>query len=207
MCSSDLTFENIKSLVERGVEGFYRAIKQEKMEVISAEYQLKKAYFEEMEAREARQHVDISTKEQDIKELAAILKEKYQLPDGDNGDRSKLAAYDKAINAMDSIHLGKKIQRLPHYFIAQHDKSLEFSIQINIVDKKEIGTLIIKQGDCKYVDGVIENPTLEISGIDQVISSIFSKEMTYQRAFMLGKIQVRGNFILLSKMDQIFKGM
>lgn len=202
-----IEFERVMVSVERSIESFYRMMKQDRSEIIPSEYILFKEQLSPRQEVETTQ-INISTEEQNIQELTAILKGKFQPDEGEEFVRYNTGTYQRPqISGGTANNTSKKIQNLPHYFIAQHDKELDFSVQINIIDKTERGGLIISQGDCRYVDGEISAPTLEISAADRVIDSILSKEMTYQKAFMLGKIKVRGNFIFLSKMDQIFKGM
>ena len=39
------------------------------------------------------------------------------------------------------------------------------------------------------------------------LNAILSKKITYQKAFMLGKLKVKGNFSVLPKLDQVFKAL
>ena len=42
---------------------------------------------------------------------------------------------------------------------------------------------------------------------EEVLESVLAKKITYQKAFMLGKLKVKGNFAILPKLDQIFKAL
>ena len=65
--------------------------------------------------------------------------------------------------------------------------------------------IIIENGDCVYEEVISGMPTVELVLTDDVFREIQSKKMTYQKAFMLGKLKVKGNFAILPKLDQVFK--
>ncbi|OON96440.1 MAG: hypothetical protein ATN36_05555 [Epulopiscium sp. Nele67-Bin005] len=99
----------------------------------------------------------------------------------------------------------RKLASLPHYFTAQFDKELNMIVQYFISDTKEKGYLTIAKGDCIYTEGVAPEYAVEITLSDKTLQELMSKELSYQRSFMVGKIKVKGNFALLPKLDQIFK--
>ena len=80
-------------------------------------------------------------------------------------------------------------------------------IQYLITDMNENGAIVIKDGDCSYIEGIVESSTIEIAMTSDILTQVLTKQITYQKAFMIGKLKVRGNFAMLSKLDQVFKAM
>ena len=144
-------------------------------------------------------YIDLSTKEQTIKEISSLLKKEVN----DEFISMNTGVYRRP--GQGEIVKNKKIQQLPHYFIAQHDKSLKATLKYQITDIGEEGYIIIENGDCVYEEVISGMPTVELVLTDDVFREIQSKKMTYQKAFMLGKLKVKGNFAILPKLDQVFK--
>lgn len=144
-------------------------------------------------------HIDLSTKEQTIKEISNLLKKEID----DEFVSMNTGVYRRPGQA-EGIK-NKKIQQIPHYFIAQHDKELNAVLKYQITDLNEQGYIIIQNGDCVYEETVAGVPTVELVLTDEVFKEIQNKRMTYQKAFMLGKLKVKGNFAILPKLDKIFK--
>lgn len=200
-----INFPVIEGSLERSIESFYRMIKQERVPLISNERRLFLEHFGVQPELVPVQHIDLSTEEQNIRELTAILKGQMNKNEDEAFVHYQNSIYQKPSG--DSGRVAKRLLGLPHYFIAKHDKALDFSIQFTITDTGEEGILTIKNGDCEYIEGKGKDATLEIVATDRILGSILTGEMTYQKAFMLGRIKVKGNFIYLSKIDQVFKTM
>lgn len=144
-------------------------------------------------------HIDLSTKEQTIKEISSLLKKEVN----DEFVSMNSGVYRRPIQG--EVVKNKKIQQLTHYFVAQHDKSLKAILKYQITDLGEEGYIIIEDGDCVYEEAISGMPTVELVLTDEVFKEIQNKKMTYQKAFMLGKLKVKGNFAILPKLDQVFK--
>ncbi|OOB77721.1 MAG: hypothetical protein BEN18_09830 [Epulopiscium sp. Nuni2H_MBin001] len=99
----------------------------------------------------------------------------------------------------------RRIASLPHYFMSQYSTGLDVTVQYIVNDTKEQGYIVIKNGSCDYFDGVVDMYTLEVTLIDSIFDDIINKVISYQKAFMVGKIKVKGNFAVLPKLDQIFR--
>ncbi len=149
--------------------------------------------------KQKENRIDLSTKEQTIKEISNLLKKEV-----DDEFVSLNSGIYRRPGQVENIK-NKKIQQLPHYFIAQHDKGLKAILKYQITDLNEEGYIVIENGDCTYEEIVAGMPTVELVLTDEVFKEIQSKRMTYQKAFMLGKLKVKGNFAILPKLDQVFK--
>jgi putative sterol carrier protein/multimeric flavodoxin WrbA len=155
--------------------------------------------------------INLSTKEQTIKEIAHLLKKQVADEDSKQEDQN-----DKEFTAMNAgvykkpirTHLVqpsiKRLPQIPHYFIAKYDKNLNMVLKYSLINSNEEGFIVIKDGDCEYKDDIDEMPLVEFILTEEVLKEILSKKVTYQKAFMLGKLKVKGNFSILPKLDQIF---
>ena len=148
--------------------------------------------------------IDLSTKEQTIKEIAHLIEKEAN---GDEFKSMNTGIYTRPPQIFTTNSGMKRLQQIPHYFVAQYDKTIQFILKYQITDIEESGYIVIKDGDCNFVEEVEGVPTVEMLLTEEVLMSILSKKLTYQKAFMLGKLKVKGNFSVLPKLDQIFKAL
>lgn len=148
--------------------------------------------------------INLSTKEQTIKEIASLIQREAQ---EDGFKEFNTGIYTRPPHILGGNTSSRKLQQIPHYFIAQFDKELALALKYHVTDSNEEGYIIIKEGDCLYKEKLDEAPTVELIFTEEVLESILSKKITYQKAFMLGKLKVKGNFAILPKLDQIFKAL
>lgn len=155
--------------------------------------------------------INLSTKEQTIKEIAHLLKKQaYDAADEEKGESNRefiamnAGIYKKPVQISVPQPSLRRLQQIPHYFIAKHDKSLEMVLKYTITNSNEEGFIIIKDGDCEYQEYSDAAPLVEFILTEESLTEILSKKITYQKSFMLGKLKVKGNFSILPKIDQIF---
>ncbi|ONI46286.1 hypothetical protein AN641_01850 [Candidatus Epulonipiscioides gigas] len=207
-----LSREDALKIIERQLENYYRQLNQGISNIISTERMLflnrnntndftLSGTLKTENLNSAKKPLSLynTTEEKEIAEITNLLKEK--ISDDDTFTPLKTGTYQKP--PITKVY--KKIASLPHYFIAHHDKSFSTIIQYIINDTKEAGFIIIKGGDCIYEDGITDNYNVEISMIDSVFDELITKSLSYQKAFMVGRIKVKGNFAILPKLDQIFR--
>lgn len=148
--------------------------------------------------------INLSTKEQTIKEIASLLQKEVS---EDGFKAFNTGIYTRVPQFSVSNINNKRLQQIPHYFIAQYDKELELVLKYHINDLNEEGYIVIKDGDCFFKEEVETSSTVEMILSEEILQSILTKKITYQKAFMLGKLKVRGNFAVLPKLDQVFKAL
>ena len=105
------------------------------------------------------------------------------------------------------IKTAKQItQSLPHYFQPQLSAGLRAVIQISIFGEEEFtGFLYIHSTECTYTEGPAPAPDIVIMADSNMWLDVLNGKFTAQKAFMVGGLKVRGDFVLLSKFDNLFK--
>ncbi len=153
-----------------------------------------------------------SFQEDDINELSKLLSKKFKEESKRNADLNNLInrtgeRRNYAENIVPNINsLKQKTQSLYHYFQPHIAKEFNFSMQVSISGKENFnGYFIINNGECTYTEGIYQNADVTIISDAYVWEEILSGKSTLQKAFMLGRLKVKGNFVMISKFEQIFK--
>ena len=144
----------------------------------------------------------------DISHIAKLLGQKYEEENNIKKQLDEYAGYNnKSTNISPSINsLKQKTQSLHHYFQPQIANDISVVIQVNISGKENFnGFFVIKNGECSYIEGI--NPSADVTIISDSIvwDEVLSGKCTLQKAFMLGRLKVKGNFVIISKFEQFFK--
>ena len=94
---------------------------------------------------------------------------------------------------------------LIHFYQPQVAGDLACTIQINIDGPNAfVGHLIINHNDCHYLDGPASDPTLTILSDETNWLGVVTGKISAQKAFMTGSLKIKGNFVLLTRFDQLF---
>ena len=202
--------ENILVNAERMAEDFYRVMRQAREPIRSSDYTsfvennnlefeniLEKSMTEQSEGNlEVKDKK--SKEEKDIEDLANFFKN--QLLEEESQELFIPAPMLKTAK--------NPISNLPHYFQGQHAVDFRAIIQYHtLTDEPFSGYLTIENGDCIFQEGIHPEPQIELTAEIEMFWEIFTKEITAQKAFMLGRLKVRGNFMILPRLDQMFKKM
>ncbi len=150
--------------------------------------------------------------EDDISQIAKLLGQKYE---EENNIQKQLNDYvkynniDKSGDISPSINsLKQKTQSLYHYFQPQLAHGINIVMQVSISGKENFnGFFVIKNNECSYSDGVYPSADVTIISDSIVWEEVLSGKCTLQKAFMLGRLKVKGNFVIISKFEQFFKIM
>ncbi|MDR2940054.1 MAG: SCP2 sterol-binding domain-containing protein [Clostridiales bacterium] len=102
----------------------------------------------------------------------------------------------------------QKTKNLPHYYKGGLSLENPFMLQL-IISEKDSGTeyecyLRIDNAGCEYFEGHSNSPDIVIYSKSTVWEEILSGKRTAQKSFMTGQLKVKGNFVLLTKFDQLF---
>ncbi len=95
---------------------------------------------------------------------------------------------------------------LEHYYQGHlaNGFSMDLFIQISGEESFE-GTLKINGNSCTYITGQNNIADVTVASSTSVWKDILSGKISMQKAFMTGQVKVRGNFVLLSRFDNLFK--
>lgn len=145
----------------------------------------------------------------DIKEITQFFSLKYKNLDNGNiptNDKPKLEPLMPDIPTTTQKKNCKQLTAsLVHHFQPQLSNGLVATIQINITGNENFSSYIkIDNIDCFYYDGIADSPTISIISNDKVWTDIITGKVTAQKCFMTGNLKIKGNFILLTKFDQLF---
>nr|WP_317359176.1 SCP2 sterol-binding domain-containing protein [uncultured Tyzzerella sp.] len=148
----------------------------------------------------------------DISHIAKLLGQKYEEESNMQkqlDDYVKFNNMDKSVNISASINsLKQKTQSLYHYFQPQLASGINIVMQVSISGKENFnGFFVIKNSECTYSDGIYPSADVTIISDSIVWEEVLEGKCTLQKAFMLGRLKVKGNFVIISKFEQFFKIM
>ena len=148
--------------------------------------------------------------EKDIKELTDFFKQQM-FSTGQEQSINEYGIYTKPspLPVVENKKTCKQMtQNLPHYFQPHLASDFLGSFQFNITGTENFNCyIVVDKGECSYFDGIKEDADINITIEDDIWVDILKGKISAQKAFMTGQLKVRGNFVLLNKLDQLFKKM
>lgn len=239
--------ENIKEVIEKRVEDFYRIFRQARQKLPSSDdpFYVKKELLqspkeepkipsekkitswtppgitepkpnesavEPIEIKPAKFERFSEQQEKDIKDLTEFFKQQLSTNNNEpNLNTNPFTPYEKP--KMTPIIQNKKsckqmTQNLPHYFQPHLAANFKGTFQFNVSGEENFESYItINEGECTYFDGVNEQADIVMVMNEDIWLDILKGKLSAQKGFMTGQLKVRGNFMILNKLDQLFKKM
>lgn len=143
----------------------------------------------------------------DISEITKLLTRQYNTQ---NNNQNNLDNFNVDTFPNQKISNGgtckQRTKSLYHYFQPQIAKDMNIIIQVNINGEENFnGYFQIKNSECTYIEGETNSFDVAIISDSNVWEEVLNGKYTLQKAFMLGKVKVKGNFVIISKFEQLFK--
>lgn len=184
------------SLIEKKAENLYRTISQKTVclpasnqavkQMVSATSTIDLTPQEtEQLSKYASDENYVQTQKEDIKELANHFKD--------------------LLGGVGSTEDGMFVREFRNCFAPQ--ANFQASYKFIIKEQKKPLLIQINNSDLDISYGNMEDPTVLCKINSEVVNNIISGRMTFQRAFMSGDMQVKGDFKILRMLDQIFNFM
>lgn len=153
------------------------------------------------EIKERIQHQDLTEdQEVDVSEIAHLVTERINNPEQEKPITPVIRPRNKTCKQLTA--------NMPHYFNPQLSAGMRTHIAISINGSENFGATITIDGtNCHHDDGALPEAEMQINADAKVWTDILTGKLSAQKAFMVGQLKVRGNFLLLTKMDQLFNKM
>ncbi len=223
----NLDNEEIRGSIEKLAEDFYRIVRANRRYFIPTDTTTVRRVYDDRPGsiESSKPKVPFSQvykdlqldnfnqrQQDDINELTSFFTSKYS--EHESGAKSaikkpKLSEVMSQEFTEDATFRPKSCQQmskaLPHYFKSNLSGGLTAVFQFNITGEETFdGYLSIKNTECEFSYGIYSTPDITIIADSSVWSDILSNKFTAQKAFMIGRLKVRGNFVLLTRFDLLF---
>lgn len=219
-----------KEIFEKQIEDFYRILRQGRKHFVDTtlyeeDINSLKDYTEDeideinetelisIEELSEKLNLDNALLEEDIVQISNYFAQKFiKTEEGLIEEEETLVfdAFDKVLEESNITprekSLKQKTQSLPHYFKINNAIGESFRIQLFVTGEEKFeGYLIVDNNDCQFSEGSFDKPDIVIHTEGSVWDDILTGRKTAQKSFMTGQLKVKGNFLILTKFDQIFE--
>ncbi|GHV42052.1 hypothetical protein FACS189490_10180 [Clostridia bacterium] len=222
-----------REIIEKQAEDYYRVVRQNRKYIIPASEPAERAEkpiptvesvlsdyeYEKLLGRKPKKQTAAELMEErgipdrdseDIEELSRVFIEK--LKKGDNNTLTEEAYIPSPLSGSIGSYAKPRVKTakqmtlsLPHYYQPQLAGGLNAVIQINVTGIETFSVILnISNTDCTATDGAAEERDITVTADAKVWSDVLKGKYTAQKAFMVGQLKVRGNFVLLTRFDQLF---
>jgi len=211
---ANVTDGHVTELIERQAEDFYRILRQNRRYIQSQKKNsgsslvgskgMTDTNMRNLYEKHNLGNINESA-QMDINKIAAAFTKKYAV----NEEIEAAAEVAEGLIAPVVVAGFKACQELtaslPQHFNPQLTKDMEATIQLDISgDDGFLGYLVIANQDCAFYEGDTERNDIVIITDAKTWTDVLKKKITAQKAFMTGKLKVKGSFALLTRIDQLF---
>lgn len=167
--------------------------------------------MEPVEVKPVRFEAFSEQQEKDIQELTEFFKQQLSGKQSE-ANLNPYGIYGKPASMQPVTQSSKTCKQmtknLPHYFQPHLASNFKGTFQFHVSGKEPFEAYIsIENGECNYYDGVSDQADIVLIMNEDVWMDILKGKLTAQKGFMTGQLKVRGNFMILNKLDQLFKKM
>lgn len=180
------------SVIEKKAEEFYRIVSRKAVILPSSNKTVLKTAVKASNVALTPQETEQLSKYASDEEYVKTTKE----------DIKELTSHFKTMMGSETTTEDYFIKEFKGHFVPQ--KSFDASYKF-VFDKGEALIIKVNNADLSVEYGDIAEPTVLCKLGKEVLSEIVASRMTFQRAFMSGSMQVKGDFKILRMLDQIFK--
>jgi putative sterol carrier protein len=98
------------------------------------------------------------------------------------------------------------MESIPQYFVADRAEGVNANILFRLTgDQGGEWTVTIEDKQCKVSKGVVANPRLEFIADAQVCLDILTDKLDGMKAYLTGKIKLKGDIKLAMKITSFFR--
>ncbi len=188
--------KDYRALIEKKTENLYRTISQ-KYPCMPASNQAVKQMISTTKA--------INLTPQETEQLSKYASDDIYVQK-QKEDIQELSNYFKGMIEKTETENGLDLENIfQHHFKGEGNLTASYKF---LIKEKEVPFILEIKGNrlvCYY--GNLENPTVICKLTFEVMTNIIESKISFQRAFMSGEMQVRGDFQILRMLDQVFDFM
>ncbi len=106
------------------------------------------------------------------------------------------------------MDITKYITDLPKTYIVEGAGNLEAVVQVNLTGSIPSEYLVtVKDKKAKIEQGQVDNPTISVTSTLEDLNNIAAGKLDPTKAFMTGKVKVKGNMVVVTQMIGILKDL
>ncbi|MCL2169473.1 MAG: SCP2 sterol-binding domain-containing protein [Defluviitaleaceae bacterium] len=212
---SSIVQNDVIELIERQAEDFYRILRQNRKYILPQQNiaidlepalpQPKSINVNELYEKHGLDNMTAQQQE-DIAKISSMFAKKFISSDGQVKERDPVSLTAPKPSAGRSTK--QLTATLPHRFNPHLAKDMQATIQLNITGSGGFeGYLAITPTDCSFHEGAPDTSDIIVIADAKAWNDVLTKKITAQKAFMMGQLKVRGNFVLLTNFDQMFNAV
>ena len=107
---------------------------------------------------------------------------------------------------MEGINLKEVMEAIPDHFIPENAKGIDATVQCKFSGSQNSDWIItIKDQTCIVEEGISVNPDITVKADTKVIEDLINGELDPMRAFLFGKVKIKGELSEGMKLVKLFQ--